>query len=347
MTKDLGNNKMITLAKDYVFDLFKKQLNPQLIYHNFNHTAEVVSAAEEIALASNLPKAEMEILLLSALFHDTGYMTTYQGHEEESVRFALEFLQQHKFSETQMQSVASAIRATKYPQHPKNLLEEILCDADFNHFGHKDYLEKSNLLRLEWELMKQVPENNTWPETDICFLTEHKFYTEYAQRTYAKTKGRNIIKLHEIKDDKIKSNKKRKDQKEKEQIKKEVPDRGVETMFRVTFKNHMELSAIADSKANIMLSINAIIISISFSTLIPNFESNPALIYPSLLLLLVCMLSIIFATLSTRPKVSEGKFTREEVKQRKPNLLFFGNFHAMPFKDFEWGMKEMIQNKEF
>ena len=80
----------------------------------------------------------------------------------------------------------------------------------------------------------------------------------------------------------------------------EIPEKGIETMFRTALKNHMELSAIADNKANIMLSINAIIISISLSTLIPNFDENPKLIIPTMILLLVCIVTIVFILLHQR-----------------------------------------------
>lgn len=123
--------------------------------------------------------------------------------------------------------------------------------------------------------------------------------------------------------------------------------RGVETMYRTTYRTHVNLSSIADNKANIMLSINAIIVSITVSTLVPNFSNNPKLIIPTLLLLLVCLTSIVFATLSTMPKVTEGIFTREDISQKRSNLLFFGNFYNMKMEDFHWGMMEMIKDSDF
>ena len=123
--------------------------------------------------------------------------------------------------------------------------------------------------------------------------------------------------------------------------------RGVETMYRTTYRTHVNLSSIADNKANIMLSINAIVISIVVSTLLPQIIGNPKLFIPTLILLIVCLLSIVFATLSTRPKITEGKSTIEDIKQKRSNLLFFGNFYNMELDDFHWGMKEMIKDPDF
>ena len=106
-------------------------------------------------------------------------------------------------------------------------------------------------------------------------------------------------------------------------------------------------SSIADNKANIMLSINAIIVSITLSSLVPRFEDNPTLILPTIILLVVCLLTIVFATLSTRPKITEGKFTREDIENKRSNLLFFGNFYNMKLDDYHWGILEMIKDEDF
>jgi len=96
-----------------------------------------------------------------------------------------------------------------------------------------------------------------------------------------------------------------------------------------------------------MLSINAIIVSITLSTLVPKFDDIPNLVIPTVVLLLVCLIAIIFATLSTRPKITEGRFTRKNIEERNANLLFFGNFYNMSLDDYNWGMLEMIKDEDF
>ena len=87
--------------------------------------------------------------------------------------------------------------------------------------------------------------------------------------------------------------------------------------------------------------------SIVISSLIPSFNSHPELIWPTFLLLAVCLSALVFAILSTRPKITKGEFTREDIAKRQTNLLFFGNFYNMNLEDFDWGMKEMIQDRDF
>lgn len=136
----------------------------------------------------------------------------------------------------------------------------------------------------------------------------------------------------------------------KEKLEKmERPERGIETMFRVTLNNHTRLSEIADSKANILLSVNAIIISIALSTLIPKLDapSNAHLIMPTLVMLLFSVASIIFAIMSTRPKVTRGVFTPEDVAQKKVNLLFFGNFYKMPIESYLKAVNEVMKDRDY
>ncbi len=131
------------------------------------------------------------------------------------------------------------------------------------------------------------------------------------------------------------------------QAKELTPTRGIETMFRTTSKNHMELSAIADNKANIMISINSIILSVMVSVLIRKLEEYPHMTVPAVLLTIVCLTTIVFAVLATRPNISKGKFERLDIVNKQTNLLFFGNFHRMSLKDYQWGMKEMLQDADY
>jgi hypothetical protein len=123
--------------------------------------------------------------------------------------------------------------------------------------------------------------------------------------------------------------------------------RGVETMYRTTYTTHNNLSALADHKANLMLSINTIMISITISMLVPRLGDAPYLAIPTIVLLGVCLVSIVFATFATRPQVTSGEVTLDDIRQKRSNLLFFGNFYNMKLEDFHWGMMEMIKDADF
>ncbi|MBX2819754.1 MAG: hypothetical protein KTR29_08740 [Rhodothermaceae bacterium] len=122
--------------------------------------------------------------------------------------------------------------------------------------------------------------------------------------------------------------------------------RGVETMFRTSYRTNMDLSALADAKANIMISINGIIISIIIASISPKIDSNPWLLIPTSVLLLSCMVSISMAVLAARPRLNSKFIDLESVRSNKANILFFGNFVNMREDDFIIGMKELVQDND-
>ena len=350
-------NDFFKEVNSFVFNLLKNELSPKVVYHNYSHTSYVVEAVNEIALAENISDADLEIILLAAWFHDTGFIKGFKNHEESSTEIAIEYLTKKGFSDDKIKQISSCINATKIPQNPTTKLEKIICDADLFHLGSENFSENANLLRSEWEQFcdKHLTDIE-WLKENNRFFSEHTYFTDYAFNKLNAQKTTNWLKTQK---DLKKSIAKKEEQEIKAKAKKAElkrkkdkdtrPERGIETMYRVTLRNHIKLSDIADTKANILLSVSAIILSIALSTLFPKLDKpdNYYLIYPTLLFLLVSVVTMIFSILSTRPKVTSGTFTKEDVKNRKVNLLFFGNFHKMPLEDFQAGMTELMNDRDY
>ncbi len=339
-------SQLIEKASAFVFELLKKELPDNFIYHNYTHTKRVVKSLQEIIDHTELSEEEKEILLLSAWFHDTGYVKGCEDHEQSSVEIATEFLLANQCSARKIEAVGKCIMSTRFDVRPTDKLGKIIRDADASHFG-KDYFEEaSEFLRLEYKLQSRKNySEKEWRKINIKLFTEgHEFYTDYALQNWLPQKEKNLFELIEKQK---KDNSKQEVERLKAQIKDESPERAIQSMYRVTMKNHLKLSDIADTKANILLSVNAIIISLILSNLISKLDasSNKHLIIPSLILTIFSVVSIVFAILSTRPNITSGEFTKEEVTSRKVNLLFFGNFHKMPFEQFKWAIGETIQDK--
>lgn len=124
-------------------------------------------------------------------------------------------------------------------------------------------------------------------------------------------------------------------------------DRGIETMFRITARNHLELSSIADNKANIMISVNSIILTIVVSVLLRKLEEFPNFIIPTIMLLLTSLVTLVFAILATRPNVTSGRVTQDDIEQKKSNLLYFGNFFNMDLNEYLAGVNVMMKDRDF
>ncbi|TCK65204.1 putative metal-dependent HD superfamily phosphohydrolase [Winogradskyella wandonensis] len=347
---------METLIKDaesFVTHYLNDHLDPNFVYHNLAHTQRVVSKVEELIEDSKLSENEKLQLRIAAWFHDVGFTKQIKNHEKESVKIATKFLVSKDVSQENIDGVAAIIMATEMSYEPKNELEGLIRDADSAHISSKNYANYASLLRKEWELTSNKKfSKSEWLEENIKFLSNHTFYTAIATSKWESRKGKNLAKLIQSQN-KIKSRTEKLKQKKAElkfkQEKLELPDRGIETMFRVALRNHITLSDIADTKANILLSVNAIIISVAISNLLPKLDnpSNTYLIYPTLIFMISTVASIILSVMATRPNVTKGKFTKEDVADRKVNLLFFGNFHQMKLDEFEWAMQEMMKDKEY
>ncbi len=123
--------------------------------------------------------------------------------------------------------------------------------------------------------------------------------------------------------------------------------RAVQTMFRNSSSNHQRLSVMADNKAFIMISVNSIIISVVIGLVIGKFVLNSKLIIPTVLLLVVNVVAIIYSVLATRPNIPKGTFTREQVEKKTVNLLFFGSYYKMGLEDYDYGIRQMMNDNEF
>ncbi len=122
--------------------------------------------------------------------------------------------------------------------------------------------------------------------------------------------------------------------------------RGVSDMFRTSYRNHIELSAIADNKSNIMISINGIIISIMIASISTQINYNPWLLLSTTILLITCMTSLIYSILAARPRVNNEKVTLDDVRSNRSNILFFGNFYKMEREDYVTGIEELMSDSE-
>lgn len=181
-------------VKDYVRELYEKKNSGLHCYHNVIHACEVVDVISEISEVMKLNEEDKEALIIAGWFHDCGYFETVKGHEEVSTRYAEEFLSTKNYPVEKIEKVKSFILATKVPTNPKNVAEQIICDADLHHLGKTSIEEKSELFRMELEKkgLSQMSDIE-WIENNIRFLREHSFYTDYARATYEGQKKLNLL----------------------------------------------------------------------------------------------------------------------------------------------------------
>ena len=354
--------QLLESVKYEVTAFYNTHANAGMVYHNLQHTEMVVEAASRIASHYQLADRDFFAVMTAAWYHDTGYyIEDGTNHEQRGAGLAAAFLRTHEVDEKMISQVQACILATVIPQAPENLPEEIVCDADFYHFGTNDFADRNKLMREEaiFRSGKKISKQE-WRKGTIGLMQAHRFHTEYCREQLEAAKQKHLKKLlskQEEADAEAAApaaaapevtavpvapvvEKKGKDKDDK-------PSRGIETMFRISSNNHQRLSDMADNKAHIMITTTSIIISVLLSVLLRKLEDNPHLTIPTIMLLTVCVITMVLAILATRPSLPHGTFTQQDLDDKRVNLLFFGNFYRMEFEKFSNGMKEMMNDKEF
>jgi HD superfamily phosphodiesterase len=345
----MDTNKLYKKIEEYVVRLFEQMQTPELVFHNLEHTENVVKHAKEIAGHYKISENEMFVLYAAAWFHDTGHLFTEPAkHEEMSCEIMRKFLKEQIEDEKIIKAIEECIMATKAPTNPKNLSEEIICDADTYHFGTKDFKKTNKRVFEEYEIRLGITDEIRFNEGAIRMLESHRFYTAYCRELLDKRKKKNLKKL------KKKTVMLEEDQQPKvatlsglEKDKSGLMSKGIQTMLRLTSENHLRLSDMADRKANILISVNSIIISVILSVLLRKLQEETYLTIPTILFLIVAVTTIVISILSTRPKISGGEFTPEDIKEKKTNLLFFGNFYKATYDQYNAAMREMMLDTDY
>jgi hypothetical protein len=273
------------------------------------------------------------------------------------------------------------------PQSPKTLLEEIVCDADLFHLGTDKFKEKDKLLLKEINLLHHADlSKQQWRAKSIKFLESHRYHTDYCKVLLNSTKEENLEELKKKWEKEEKEQKKEEEKQQQKEAKKlhseeakfdatvideddhalhvlkqetegkkkrdkdddkDKPEKGIETMFRISSSNHQRLSDMADNKAHIMITVNSIILSAIISLLLRRLSEYEYFVVPTFILLSVSLLAMTFSILSTRPSIPAGIFSRDDVDNKKVNLLFFGNFYKATLDDYNYGMQKMMEDRDF
>ncbi|WP_207427697.1 Pycsar system effector family protein [Pedobacter sp. SYSU D00535] len=348
-----NNNPIVKSAEEYIFNLLRDKLQPDYVYHNYKHTQQTVKACRELAESYNLSSRDYEILMLAALFHDSGYTETYKGHEEVSVRILKDFLKDDYPAED-LNKIEALILSTKASSTPEGMLQEILHDADYINIGKKKFLERAELLRIEWErVLDKKYSDLEWAEVQLNFLISTSFATQEAILKYGDQREANIraqrekVEMLRLENEKLQA--KLEKSNPANGAKKE--GRGIETLYRSLYEYHINLSSIADNKANIMISINTIIISLVITLFGSGYTfsgqnefGSLRFVIPMAVLLVTSLLAVVFAVLSSRPNVTTKE--RYELSKKDSSILFFGNFAQLQLREFVERIRELKYEKE-
>jgi len=341
----MSETNLIQRAGAYVYDLLLQDLDHAFVFHNYDHAEEVAEVVGKLAKLAEIPEPKQKALVLAAWFHDTGYIVSRTDHFQASARLAREFLEKENADPKLLERVPDLIKSLEHDE-PDGELSAILHDANISYLGRKRFERRANLLRLEEEHHRG--EKFTlieWQERMLERLVQTKYFSLQAHDEFSRRLNKNIANL---KEDLRKG--------QRAAIRKKTGKdfgRGVDTVYRVTLRNHINLSSIADGKANMIISINTLVLSILITAASAGFSmtsigqsGNLKFVIPVVVLMLTSLSAIIFAVLSAIPKVSGQEFTIEDVRQHKVSLLYFGNFLKLDKDEFVDYLRDLKSDQE-
>jgi len=340
-------NQVVNKAETFVTNLLKTHLNGDYRYHDLAHTLSVRDASQELGRRYRMSEEELELLALAALFHDTGFVKTYDNHEDASKSYAADFLSKENYPSEKIERIKELIEATRVGVEPEGLLGKVLKDADFNNFN-SGYAAKSQALRHEWELFKGVKmTDNEWELNNSDFWNDHKFFTGEGKAMFGEQRRKFLKSIKKNIEKGAKSKAKAKSKAAESNSDFDLnSSKAAQMMFKTTLRNQIDLTNIADNKANIMLTINSALITFGIPLLATRLGDHPELIYPAATLLLTCILTIVFATLATRPAKMGGETDLSKLHTGNTNLFFFGNYYKMKQEEYREGLKQVVKNEQ-
>jgi len=188
--------EIVQKAKTYVLDLIDRELPVEYVFHSKDHTLDVYHNSQIIGKEEGLSPDDQNSLAVSALFHDAGYVKSYENHELLSADLAREFLVSLDVDSGLIEQVVRAILATEVPQTPKDIISKSLCDADLMHLTYDEYFRRIEPMRMEWKLTgRQTLSEEEFHRQSVKFFKAHHYHTEFGRKVLAPKKQLNLERI--------------------------------------------------------------------------------------------------------------------------------------------------------
>lgn len=183
--------------KRFIFGKLKTELSEKLTYHGVNHSKYVLLSCEKYIKRMHIPAGEAYLLRTAAIMHDTGYIWTFDNHEDESINYARKILPGWNYTDSEIESIASMIAATIIPQKPSNILEQIIADSDLDYLGTDYFYKIGNKLYHELLAYNRITNEEDWDRLQVKFLQNHRFHTPFARKNREPVKQKYLNEIVE------------------------------------------------------------------------------------------------------------------------------------------------------
>jgi len=368
-TSSISSHKLLEHMRKHAMKIISN-FPEAIIYHDIDYAQRLIKNVERISKTEKLSVEDTETAKIIAWAFTTGFDKLKSNFDsgvfdnnlsENAINNATDVFKELEIEDTPYaEKILLALERINMPRVPETAIEKVVCDSITADLVCRD--DDSVLKKIYQEILLHDVNlsKSNWYDVIINMSSQVNLHTEYGkaeiapklkavidsvkqeQKSILDATQKVITKELEISDKELKKLKKRvKNMKGRD-------DRAIQTLMRTTSKNHYTLNEMVDKKANIMITVNSIILSLVISGIIGKAElQHPIHYLPVAMLATTSICSIVFAILSILPNRTQGIFTEEEIRGKQGNLLYFGNFHDMKQRDYEWGMLQMMNDSEY
>ncbi|WP_431134916.1 Pycsar system effector family protein [Psychroserpens mesophilus] len=364
MKENTNISQIVNNIKDYTFEIIDKESDKNL-YTTISRVYRIEKNINTIIKEDRIENIDIDCLYLANYVLNIEQATTKANtlnfkDSETSINEILDSLRLKFKLNSETVNRVKTIIIESFPFNETKLLEsKIISDANIMDFAGsqgRDRLKKmyEQMILKDFKLSK-----SNWYDTLIGILDNYKTTTHFGQTHVQPSIDKLYKSLRKEREDHknhtnliLQKELKISDQ-EIKKLKKDIgkikgrDDRGIQTLFRNTSRNHYTLNKMVDGKARIMITINSIILSLILGGIIGKSSNEVVLNIPSIIFAVTNLISIAFAIISITPNKTQGNFTEEDIRSKKGNLLYFGNFHNMHYRDFEWAFLQLLQDKDY
>ncbi len=351
--------ELLNQAEDYIKELYATHPHELLLFHNLNYTNKVVKCAREIAVKENFSAEDLHMTILASWFLNIGYLFDFVGHIKQSLKTTNKFLTEINYPENKKEFILNAIENVLKNYKPDNEIQKVLSDANNAIFASEEFVLWVKYHRQErnYFVKPKITKRNFWQNINNL-LNEHEFYTRSAKEMFQKGKNENIEKIklflsEQLNEELPKNNQMiiHELQAEIEKINQKVEKRitsarGYDSLYRITARNQINLSGIADNKAHILITLNTLIISAVITFVYSQISEVQYIEIPVLLTVVSSLFAIGFAVIATRPHILPGQFKMKDFYEKKTNLIFYGNFYNMDYDEYDRAVRDMLKDQE-
>ncbi len=350
---------LIREAEQYVKNLFLTKKNELLLFHNMGYIKKTVSFANQLCEMEKVTGKEREDILVSAWLFSTGFLFDYVDYKKQSSKVAHQFLKEKGLDKQRIEKIIKIIETVLQNKIHDNICGEILYDASEFYLASEDFLLWVRYHRQErnYFLIPKLTKRSFW-QTVQNFLNEHHYCTVSAQKMFEAEKEKNAAKIKFVLSQELLKQLPVNNHMLIEEMKEEINQinlkvekrlssaRGFDTLYRITSRNQVSLSSMADNKAHILITLNTLIVSAITTFALVKHHDLQFLIFPSIVTLSFSMISISYAIFATRPQIRPGVFKMDDFYNKKVSLIFYGNFYKMNYDDYEKAMTDMLKDQD-